>query len=162
MTDHAKPNEEHEYAITLAWTGAARGATTSYQAYSREHEIHASGKPALRASADAHFHGDASRYNPEDLLVAALSGCHLLSYLAECARAGVHVVAYDDDARGFMSEQHGKMRFTRVVLRPRVKIEKGSNLAKAIELHHKAHEGCYVANSVNFPVINEPTVSVAD
>src|SRR5829696_6983701 len=100
-----KPNEHerHDYAATLVWTGARAGATTSYQSYSREYEFRVGGKPAMRGSADPHFRGDPSLYNPEDLLVASLSSCHLLSYLAECARAGVHVVAYEDDATGVMT-----------------------------------------------------------
>ena len=91
-------------------------------------------------------------------LVAALSSCHLLSYLAECARAGIEVVAYEDAAVGVMTVKDGKLRFTSVVLRPRVTIARGNDLGQAAALHHRAHEDCYIANSVNFPVTHEAVV----
>jgi organic hydroperoxide reductase OsmC/OhrA len=151
----------HVYATRLRWTGAAQGATTSYRAYSRDYAIEADGKPELRGSADPHFRGDATRYNPEDLLVAALSACHLLSYLAECALAGVAVVAYEDDAHGEMTVIDGVMRFREVVLRPKVAIADGSRIDEAIALHEKAHAICFIASSVNFPVRHEAVVTVA-
>lgn len=151
----------HVYAASLRWTGAAHGATTSYQAYSREYAIEIDGKPELQGSADAAFRGDASRYNPEDLLVAALSACHLLSYLAECALAGIAVVAYEDDARGEMTTIDGVIRFREVVLRPKVAIADEARLAEARALHEKAHVGCFIANSVNFPVRHEAVVWAA-
>lgn len=156
-----KTDERHEYLLTLVWTGASRGATSSYQSYSREFEYRSGDKTAMRGSADPHFRGDPSLYNPEEQLVAALSSCHMLSYLAECARAGVHVVAYEDNATGVMTMHDGKLRFTEVMLRPRVTIAPGSDVENAIVLHHAAHEDCYIANSVNFPVMNSPIVSVA-
>jgi len=157
-----KQDERHEYRSTLVWTGARDGATTSYQSYSREYEFRSGGKPRLKASADPQFRGDPALYNPEDLLVMALSSCHLLSYLAECARGGVHVVAYEDDARGVMTMRDGKLRFTEVVLRPRVTVAAATHVERARELHRTAHEDCYVANSVNFPVRHEPTIIVAE
>lgn len=162
MTIKPKEDERHEYRSTLVWTGARSGSTTSYQAYSREYEFHSGDKPRFKASADPHFRGDPTLYNPEDLLVMALSACHLLSYLAECARGGVHVVAYEDDARGIMSMRDNRLRFTEVVLRPRVTVAAVDQVERARELHHKAHEDCYVANSVNFPVRHEPTILVAE
>ncbi len=150
------------YQARIEWTGAKAGGTTSYQAYSREYEVTSEGKPTIRGSADRQFRGDPSLYNPEDLLVIALSTCHLLSYLAECARAGVNVVAYEDDARGTMQMKDGAIRFTDVLLQPRVTIAPGSDVEKAKALHAKAHEECFIANSVNFPVRHEATVGVAD
>jgi len=157
-----KPNldERHEYAATIVWTGASNGPTTSYQAYSREWEFRSPTKPRIEGSADPHFRGDPSLCSPEDLLVIALSSCHLLSYLADCARAGIHVTAYEDDAQGVMSVKDGKLRFTDVLLRPRVTVAKGTDLEKARALHEQAHEGCYIASSVNFPVRHEATVAV--
>lgn len=152
----------HNYHATLVWTGARQGPTTSYEAYSREHELRIGDKPVLRSSADPHFRGDAALYNPEELLVASLSSCHLLSYLAECARGGVHVVAYEDRAEGTMAIKDGKMRFTEVRLRPRVTVAKGTDVAKASALHERAHEDCFIANSVNFPVRHDATIVVAD
>src|SRR5262249_17274126 len=108
------------------------------------------------------FRGDASRYNPEDLLVASLSTCHMLWYLHLCAGARVVVTEYTDDAMGRMSERSdGSGRFTEVVLRPRVTIEDGGNVALAIKLHTRAHEMCFIANSVNFPVRCEPLIEAS-
>lgn len=152
----------HNYLATLVWTGARNGPTTSYQAYSREYEFHVGDKPTIRGSADPHFRGDPTLYNPEELLVVSLSSCHLLSYLADCARAGIHVVSYEDHAEGTMAIKDRKMRFTDVLLRPRVTVAQGTDLAKARALHESAHEGCFIASSVNFPVRHEATVIVAD
>ena len=161
---HIKPNEHerHEYSANIVWTGARAGPTTSYQSYSREYEFRSGGKPPLHGSADPYFRGDPALYNPEDLLVVALSACHLLSYLADCARAGVHVLAYEDHAHGSMSFHDGKLRFTEVTLRPRVTVAKGTNVEKALLLHEKAHDGCYIASSVNFPVRHEATIVTPD
>jgi organic hydroperoxide reductase OsmC/OhrA len=166
MTDNMdirpKDHEQHDYAVSLTWTGAKSGPTTSYQAYSREYEYRCGDKAPMRGSSDPHFRGDPTLYNPEEQLVVSLSTCHLLSYLAECARAGVHIIAYEDTAQGTMTVHNGKLRFTDVVLRPRVTVAKGANVAKARELHEPAHADCYIANSVNFPVRHEPTIVVAD
>ena len=151
----------HDYHARLTWTGAARGGTTSYEAYSREHVVEIAGKPPLRGSADALFRGDPALHNPEDLLLAALSSCHLLSYLALAARAGLHVVAYEDDARGTMELAGGGGRFTEVVLRPRVTVAAGADEALALRLHDTAHAQCFIASSVSFPVRHEPEVVVA-
>ncbi|HEY0613729.1 MAG TPA: OsmC family protein [Candidatus Elarobacter sp.] len=148
----------HRYAARLRWTGASGGPTTSYKAYSRDYALESDGKPALRGSADPHFLGDATAWNPEDLLVAALSACHLLSYLAECARAGIAVTAYEDRAEGEMTLVDGVMRFREVTLRPEVTITDAARLREAEELHERAHAVCFIANSVNFAVRNEPLV----
>jgi organic hydroperoxide reductase OsmC/OhrA len=148
----------HSYSAKVTWTGAARGATASYQSYSREYLVEIAGKPPLRGSADATFRGDPSLHNPEDLLVVALSTCHMLSYLAECARAGVKVVAYEDAASGTMAMQDKRIRFTEVVLHPRVTISADSDVGKAEALHGPAHDQCFIANSVNFPVHHEAVV----
>jgi len=151
----------HVYATRLHWVGPEQGATTSYKVYSRDYAIEADGKPELRGSADPHFLGDATRYNPEDLLVAALSACHLLSYLAECARAGIAVVSYEDDARGEMTLVDGVMRFREVTLHPKVAVADESRIAEALALHERAHALCFIANSVNFPVHHEAAVTAA-
>jgi len=159
MDIREKTDEHHDYAVSLVWIGASHGPTSSYQRYSREFEYRAGDKLPQRGSADPHFRGDSSLYNPEEQLVAALSSCHMLSYLAECARAGVEVVAYEDSATGVMTVRGGKLRFTSVVLRPRVIVARGADAAKATALHHRAHEDCYIANSVSFPVTHEPVVT---
>ena len=118
-------------------------------------------KPAFRGSADPTFRGDPALCNPEDLLVVALSSCHMLSYLAECALAGIAVVAYEDAAAGTMAMADGRVRFTEVVLRPRVIVAAGADLARAEALHQNAHDVCFIASSVNFPVRHEATVTRA-
>ena len=151
----------HRYAARVRWAGPAHGPTTSYTAYSRDYAVEVDGKPALRGSADAHFRGDASLHNPEDMLVIALSTCHLLSYLAECARAGIAVLAYEDDASGEMTPIGGKIRFREVMLRPRVTIADAARIEEALALHERAHGECFIANSVNFPVRHEAVVTAA-
>ena len=115
--------------------------------------------PPLRGSADRVFRGDDTLHNPEDLLVIALATCHMLSYLALCARAGIPVVGYVDDARGTMKLEAGKIRFTEVLLRPQVTLASGDP-ERALKLHERAHEECFIASSVNFPVRHEASVEV--
>lgn len=149
--------KEHIYETNLVWTGNLGDGTKTYTGYSRAHEISIAGKPAIAGSSDPHFRGDASRYNPEELLVAALSACHMLYYLHLCADAKIVVTDYTDSATGKMIETpDGGGHFTEVVLRPRVRISKESDTEKAGEIHHRAHELCFIANSVNFPVRAEP------
>jgi organic hydroperoxide reductase OsmC/OhrA len=112
----------------------------------------------ILGSADPLFRGDARMYNPEELLVAALASCHLLAYLALCAREGIAVVAYVDAATGTMSERGGVGHFTNVTLYPRVTIA-DDRVDRAHALHAIAHEECFIANSVNFPVLFEPTIA---
>ena len=150
----------HSYDIHLEWTGNLGSGTDDYRAYSRNHELSAASKPVIPGSSDPVFRGDASRYNPEDLLVAALSACHMLTYLHLCADAGITVTEYADDARGTMVETAGTGgHFTEVVLRPHVRVSAGSDTALATQLHERAHRLCFVANSVNFPVLCEPVMS---
>ena len=152
----------HSYQATLLWTGAREGPTTSYAAYARAYTVQVSGKPPLLGSADPTFLGDAARHNPEDLLLIALSACHMLSYLALCARGGIAVLAYADPATATMAPQEGKMRFTEAILHPKVVIAPGADRERAIELHHQAHDECFIASSVAFPVRAEPIVLFAD
>ena len=152
--------QAHHYQAHLIWAGAARGATVSYESYSREYLVEIEGKAALKGSADPNFRGDPTLHNPEELLVAALSACHMLSYLALCARARIAVTGYDDYATGTMSQVDGKTRFTEVVLRPVVRLGSGSDVEKAKSLHERAHAICFIANSVNFEVRHEATVTL--
>lgn len=152
---------EHRFECRLTWTGADKGPIQDYATYSREHRVEFEGKPAIRVTSAAAFRGDPSLADPEDLLVAALASCHFLSYAALCARKKVHVVAYEDDAVGVMTRGERTFRFTDVLLRPRVTIAPDSDAALARDLHHRAHEECFIAASVNFPVRHEPTIIVA-
>jgi organic hydroperoxide reductase OsmC/OhrA len=151
----------HLYRATVAWTGAAGGPTENYDSYSRDYDIRMEGKPALPGSADPGFRGDPARHNPEDLLVGALSSCHMLWYLHLCSAKGVKVVAYEDAAEGAMVEEPGNGRFTEVVLKPVVTITPDSDAERARSLHSRAHDECFIANSVNFPVRCEPDIRVA-
>jgi organic hydroperoxide reductase OsmC/OhrA len=151
----------HTYRATVRWTGDLGTGTSSYRAYSRAHAIEAPGKSAIAGSSDPAFRGDAAAWNPEELLVASLSACHQLWYLHLAAVNAIIVKAYVDTAEGTMSEEaDGGGRFTRVVLRPRVTIAPGGDVEKAHALHREAHEKCFVASSVNFPVECEPEIAV--
>jgi organic hydroperoxide reductase OsmC/OhrA len=153
----------HTYTCTLDWTGNTGQGTANYRAYSRNHVFTAPGKPDLPGSSDPAFRGDKSRYNPEELLVASLSSCHMLWYLHLCAEAGVVVVAYRDEPVGTMLEDPVRGGyFTRVVLHPKVMIAMGSDVGKARELHGPAHAKCFVANSVHFPVDCEPEIVLGE
>lgn len=150
---------QHEYAVTVQWTGNEGSGTSGYRDFSRSHSILASGKPSIKGSADPAFRGDPSRWNPEELLVASLSACHKLWYLHLCASAGIVVQAYEDRAEGVMEESsNGSGRFTSVELKPIVTISSDSDKARALALHQKAHEMCFIANSVNFPVSHDPEI----
>ena len=154
--------KEHRYEITTVWSGAEHGPTRDYKSYSREHRIEIAGKPAIEGSADPGFRGDATRHNPEDMLVAAISSCHMLWYLHLCSVKGVVVTSYTDTAQGTMIEEPHNGRFKEVVLRPTVTITGASDPARAEALHEPAHAECFIANSVNFPVRCEPTIVVQE
>ena len=152
----------HSYAVQVTWTGNRGTGTSGYRAYDRDHEVTADGTPAIAASSDPAFRGDASRWNPELELTAALSQCHLLWYLHLCADAGVIVLSYADDATGTMAESDdGGGRFTEVVLRPRVVVAANSMIEAATRLHAEANAKCFIANSVSFPVRHEPVIEAA-
>ena len=151
----------HRYEIEVRWTGNLGAGTADYRAYSRDHEIGARGKAgAIACSSDPAFRGDAARYNPEELLVASLSTCHMLWVLHLCADAGIVVTAYCDHATGTMIEEpDGSGRFAEVTLNPRMTITEPGRVDDAIALHERAHRMCFVANSVRFPVRHRPEVT---
>ena len=144
----------HSYRATISW----RGETRDYGSYARDYRVAVPGKAGTRGSADAAFKGDPQLYNPEDLLLISLAACHMLSYLAVCARGGIVVLAYEDAAEGTMAIKDRRMRFTGVTLRPRVTVAPGADLAQARAAHDAAHDECFIANSVNFPVRHEATI----
>ena len=153
----------HLYTVDVRWTGAGDTGTTSYTAYSRDHEILVEGRPVLLGSADPAFRGDPSRHTPEELFVAALSQCHMLWFLHFAAQDGVVVVGYHDEAVGRMRvESAGAGQFTEVLLHPRITVRTGPAHGGGVGdervagLHRRAHEHCFIARSVNFPVRHEP------
>jgi organic hydroperoxide reductase OsmC/OhrA len=154
--------KQHTYRIQVEWTGNDGEGTKTYRSYRRDHSIIAEGKPQIMASSDPAFRGDRSRYNPEELLVAALSSCHMLSYLHLCAVNHINVLEYRDAAWGLMEENaDGSAQFVRVVLKPAAKVSAESDRDQALALHHDAHRLCFIARSVNFPVENEPQIERA-
>jgi organic hydroperoxide reductase OsmC/OhrA len=150
----------HRFAVTNQWTGNLGTGTSSYTAYSRNHEISGEGKAiAIPGCSDAAFRGDRTRYNPEELLVASLSTCHMLWMLHLCAEAGIAITEYADEASGEMAiHADGGGEFVSVTLRPRMTITDPARAAEAMALHHRAHELCFIARSVNFPVECAPEV----
>src|SRR3954462_12048494 len=170
----------HEYTAEIRWTGNRGTGTSSYRDYDRAHDVSAGGKPTIAGSApppphdvsaggkptiagssDPAFRGDPARWNPEELLVASLAQCHMLWFLHLAAVSGVVVTGYADRPEGTMLEQDdGAGQFTRVVLRPEVTVADPSMRDRSLQLHENAHANCYVARSVNFPVVHEPTVHV--
>jgi organic hydroperoxide reductase OsmC/OhrA len=149
---------EHNYEVTAVWTGNKGDGTKNVRTYDRSHTVSIEGKPELFLTTDNPFVGDKSKLNPEDLLVSAISSCHMLSYLYVCSLEGIVITAYTDNATGIMVEQaSGGGSFKEVTLNPTFNVADKSMVEKAIELHHKAHEICYIANSVNFEVKCNPT-----
>ncbi|GAA1731004.1 OsmC family protein [Aeromicrobium alkaliterrae] len=153
---------DHHYAVDVSWQGNRGTGTSGYREYGRDVLLRASGKPDLPGSADAPFRGSADRWNPEELLLAALAQCHLLSYLHSAVQHGVVVVDYTDDAVGTMEQVGQGGRFTSVTLRPRVTITDAAMTDVALAIHEEASRNCFIAASVSFPVLHEPVVAVAD
>jgi organic hydroperoxide reductase OsmC/OhrA len=153
-------SKQHQYPVDVVWTGNHGTGTRTYQGYGREHEVRIAGKPVIAGSSDAAFRGDGSKHNPEDMLVTALSSCHMLWYLHLAAVAGVVVTAYHDAAVGTLEESGTDGRFTEVVLHPTVTIAADSDPKRAASVHDDAHHACFIANSVNFPVRCEPRIVI--
>ena len=153
---------EHHYSLTVQWTGNLGDGTSSYRGYSRDHDIRIPGLPVLAGSADPTFHGDRDRYNPEQLLLAALAQCHMLSFLHVAVRHGVVVTDYRDDATGVMRlNRDGSGQFESVTLNPRVTVADAAHVDLAEQLHREANAVCFIARSVNFPVHHSPVTVVA-
>lgn len=149
---------DHRYAVDVVWEGNLGAGTRDYRSYSRRHVVRtAGGADDIAGSADRAFHGDADRWNPEELLLAALSQCHMLSYLHVAARRGIVVESYRDQAEGVMRQVGDGGRFTGATLHPVVAISAGEP-ADAVHAHEEAHRLCFIASSVDFPVRVEPVV----
>jgi organic hydroperoxide reductase OsmC/OhrA len=151
----------HEYQAFVVWTGNKGTGTSNYGAYGRTWELRTPGKPVLACSNDPNLGGDPQKYNPEDMLVAALSSCHMLWYLHLCAVAGVTVTAYEDAPVGAMAmNRDGSGQFETVALHPKVTVAATSDADKARQLHGEVHKYCFIARSVNFPVVSQPEIIV--
>lgn len=150
----------HHYQVDIMWTGNIGQGTANYRAYERSHDISVPGKPTILGSSDPAFRGDKTRYNPEEMLVASIATCHMLWYLHLCTEAGIVVTSYVDHPVGIMSESaDGSGRFQSVTLKPEITLASGDR-AVAEALHKKAHHFCFIANSVNFPILCESTLRV--
>jgi organic hydroperoxide reductase OsmC/OhrA len=153
---------QHKFQVTTRWTGNLGTGTSAYAAYSRNHEVSAPGKAMRIEGSSAVKRGDHSRYNPEELLIGALSACHMMWVLHLCADAGIIVTDYADDAVGEMAEHpDGSGEFTRVLLRPRMTISDSARVDEATKLHDQAHHVCCLARSMNFPVDHAANVVAA-
>lgn len=153
-------SNSHEYRARLVWEGNHGTGTADHTGYGRRHRIAVDGKPDLLVTADPAFRGDPGLHNPEELLVAAVASCHMLTYLALCARRGIAVVDYADTAHGTLElEPGGGGRFGGITLRPRVAVSRQTDLEAARALHDRAHEMCFIARSCGFPIHHRPEVS---
>ncbi len=154
-------HKQHHYNTTITWTGNKGEGTNDYRNYERSHTLSVEGKQDILCSSDTPFRGDGTKHNPEDMLLASLSSCHMLWYLHLCADAGVIVTDYVDNAKGTMAEVAGSGgHFEEVVLYPVVTVADASMIEKANALHDKAHEKCFIASSCNFPVRHQPQAVV--
>jgi organic hydroperoxide reductase OsmC/OhrA len=153
-------NIDHSFAVRVDWRGNLGVGTADYKSYSRDHVVSSAGNPDIEGSSDRAFRGSPDRWNPEEMLIAALSQCHMLSYLHVAATNGIVVIGYTDDAVGVMRQVGDGGHFTSVTLRPVVTIGSGDP-ERALELHAKANELCFIASSVNFEVTHEPHVTIA-
>jgi len=154
-------NKEHHYSTSIEWTGNKGTGTSGYRNYGRSYTISIENKVTIDGSSDPAFRGDKTKHNPEELFLASLSSCHMLWYLHFCSEAGVILTEYTDKATGIMAETaNGSGHFTEVTLHPEIIVTDESMIEKAVELHQKANEFCFIANSVNFKVKHSPTVQV--
>lgn len=152
---------QHNYAVSITWTGNKGTGTSGYTEYGRDFTLSADGKAALACSADVPFRGDGSKYNPEDMLLASISSCHMLWFFHLCADAGIVVTEYTDHATGVMvmvPETGG--HFSEATLHPVVTVADAAMVDKANSLHAAAHKKCFISNSVNFPIGIEPRAIV--
>lgn len=148
---------QHQYKLTVRWTGNTGQGTKDYRAYKRDHKILTDEKQAIACSSDPAFRGDKTKHNPEELFLASISSCHMLWYLHLCAENGIIVTDYFDNATGTMQEtENGGGHFTEVILNPVVTVTDKTMIDRANDLHKKANELCFIANSCNFTIRHQP------
>lgn len=155
--------KQHQYKTSLVWTGNKGSGTMDYRSYNRDFVVGINGKPDILGSSDSAFMGDKHRYNPEDLLLSSISSCHMLWFLHLCANNNIVVLDYKDSAVGVMTENSdGSGKFSEVALNPEVIIAEKAQIELANSLHEKANRMCFIANSLNFPVIHYPSCTASD
>ncbi len=154
-------SKQHRYQLKTTWTGNTGTGTSNYRSYERSLTIAAEGKVDILATSDTAFNSDKTKHNPEEMLLASISSCHMLWYLHLCSEAGVVVMDYTDNATGIMIETaDGGGHFTEVILSPTITVNHSSMKEKAIALHQKANKLCYIANSCNFPILHKPIIKM--
>ena len=152
-------NKIHNYSLTINWVGNIGEGTKNYQSYERDHLIIVEKKPVIKGSSDINFRGNPTMHNPEELFLASISSCHMLWYLHLCSDEGIIVTSYTDNAVGTMTESGNEGgKFTSVTLHPIVIITDALQTQKAIQLHIAANKLCFIANSLNFPILHEPVI----
>jgi organic hydroperoxide reductase OsmC/OhrA len=150
--------KQHHYSLTIKWTGNKGEGTDGYKSYERSHEILVNGKEIINGSSDPAFLGDKTKYNPEELLIASISSCHMLWYLHLCSDAAIVVTNYIDNAKGMMEEtDNGGGKFTSVTLCPTITLKNIDQKEEAATLHEKANDLCFIANSLNFKIQHQVT-----
>ncbi len=153
--------KEHKYKVQINWTGNNGSGTDHYKNFERSHHIKVDNKADILGSSDPAFRGDKTKHNPEELLLASISSCHMLWYLHLCSEAGVIVIDYIDNATAIMEETaNGSGRFIEATLNPIVTVKENSMIDKANEIHKKANQFCFIANSLNFTVKHNPLAKI--
>ena len=152
---------KHIFQVDLNWSSKQNPADSSKKFYSKSHQIKIEGKQVLNISAAKAFKGDPALYNPEDLLLGSLVSCHMMSYLYVCSQNGIEVISYSDNAEATLEvNPDGSGRFVEVRLNPNVTIVNKDKVELANELHFKANQLCFIANSCNFPVLHNASCEV--
>jgi len=151
----------HLFRAQLNWASKPTQEESSKRFYGKTHQIQIEGKPVLDISAAKAFKGDSELYNPEDLLLSSLVSCHMMSYLYVCSQNEIEVISYSDNAEATLEvNPDGSGRFTEVRLNPKVTIANSDKIELALELHQKANQLCFIANSCNFPVFHNASCEV--
>lgn len=152
---------KHLFKAELNWTSTKKEEETTSKFYSKSHQIKTEGKPVLDISAAKAFKGDPELYNPEDLLLSSLVSCHMMSYLYVCSQNGIDVLEYSDNAEATLEvSSDGSGCITEVRLKPKVKISNPDQIELALNLHFKANQLCFIANSCNFTVLHEASCEI--
>ncbi len=146
-------SQETLFEGSLRWAGPAAGQAFSYDSFDRSTQLDFAGGATVQASAPAEFKGDDARLNPETLMLGSLMQCHFLTFMAVASKSGATVLSYSDRATGRLALKEGRMRYIEVTLHPRVVLADAAHMARLAVFHDKAHANCFMANSVNFPVI---------